>query len=197
MRVTATVGLLVLVAAGAAAGCASLSYDGLGETATTSPSPSAPATPIGQLFSSDFEQDDGGILTTITVSGAADSWAWGVPVGGAHSGTHAWATALAGSYLQGEKSCLALPLVVPSNGAVVTSWVAYSLETGWDYFDLRVCDALGNCPIVEQHMGKQGFAEYQTSLAGGGAQSIEWCVDAEGLFPEDGITVDDVTATAN
>ena len=196
MRRATTVGLLAL---GLCSACASLSYDGLGETATTgaSPTPSVTQTPVGQLYSSDFEKDDGGLVSTV-ISGQADSWGWGIPVGGAHSGTHAWATGLNGNYDQSEQSCLALELQnVPAAGATIDAWVAFQIEQQ-DEFRIRVCDTLGNCTTSEDH-GGQGddvFREYSTQLPSGN-HSIEWCVVANGLFPEDGVTVDDVTAKAN
>jgi bacillopeptidase F len=94
---------------------------------------SAIAPEIDLVFSSDFEADNGGLIS----GGENNSWEWGTPVSGpgnAFSGSKVWATNLAGAYASDSTCWLESPDINLSGyqSAVLEFAHWYELENYWD-----------------------------------------------------------------
>lgn len=80
------------------------------------------------VYFEDFEAGDGGYTATYTGTQTPSSWEWGLPTSGpeaAYSGSHVWATNLAGEYTYRENSYLLSPpidLSAYAGQAVILSW---------------------------------------------------------------------------
>jgi PKD repeat protein len=78
-------------------------------------------------------------------AGSNSSWEWGIPTSGpgaAHSGVHAWATSLDGSYLNYEDSTLTSPdidLSAYAGQGFLLSWYQWlQTESYYDYVEVQV-----------------------------------------------------------
>ena len=92
------------------------------------------------LYSELFDASNG----TYTASGTT-SWIWGTPTSGpgaAHSGTHVWATNLAGNYNNSENGYITSPIIDLSANAGQSStlswWQWLKTESNYDYASVEV-----------------------------------------------------------
>ncbi|KAB3530008.1 S8 family serine peptidase [Alkaliphilus serpentinus] len=94
------------------------------------------------LFTTDFEEDDGGFVT----DGTNNSWAWGAPISGpngAASGVNLWATNLEDNYPLSSDSWIETPAItIPEDKlGVLTFNHWYDFEgttTLWDYGQVEI-----------------------------------------------------------
>ena len=93
-----------------------------------------------QIYSSNFEADDGGLT-----AGGTLSWEWGAPTSGpgnAHSGAKVWATNLNGNYSNYEDGYLNLPSIDLSSFVgqtpVIEWWQWLQSELDFDFASLEV-----------------------------------------------------------
>ncbi|MBN2498301.1 MAG: carboxypeptidase regulatory-like domain-containing protein [Deltaproteobacteria bacterium] len=90
---------------------------------------------VHAFYETDLESDDGGLGASGSPS---PGWQWGA-VNGAHSGSRAWATALAGDYPDDALWRLTLgPIVLPSVIPELVFWQRYEIESGWDGGNLSI-----------------------------------------------------------
>ena len=109
-------------------------------TLTVDSSCSAPGYTAVNLYSETFEANNG----SYSLSGTT-TWAWGTPTsgpGGAHSGTHVWATNLAGSYNNSENGYITSPVINLSANAgqpsTLSWWQWLQTESNYDYASVEV-----------------------------------------------------------
>ena len=106
------------------------------------------------VYSEDFEAGNGGY----TAGGTNSSWAWGTPtagVGGAYSGTKAWATNLAGNYNGYENSALtsrAIDLSAYAGQWPVVSW--------WQFLQTTSRGGNGSAAVEASADGQAWTAAY-------------------------------------
>ncbi|GAA0367493.1 S8 family serine peptidase [Bacillus horti] len=94
---------------------------------------------ITLVYSTDFEENDGGFTT----GGTNNSWAWGVPTSGpneAASGERLWATNLSGNYPNSSNSYIESPTIDLSGleSAELTFAHWFSIENNYDFAYVRV-----------------------------------------------------------
>ncbi len=89
-------------------------------------------------FSSDFEEDNGGLT-------ADNGWEWGVDNSiGAHSGTKVWGTVLNGDYGDNANYNLDTPEIMIPNQSTLQFYHKYAFENNWDGSQLQISIDGGN-----------------------------------------------------
>jgi hypothetical protein len=149
----------------------------------------------GQLFFTDFESGDGGFTQT---SGSA--WEFGTPTSGpgsAASGTHAWATGLAGNYPLGQTAVLQSPLIQVPSGA---GPLRVHFRHAFDFGD----SAYGQVAILENNSPQSLFAFWNSNNGYDDTSVNEWNYPSAttrilfvfssvgGVTPKPGWYIDDV-----
>ncbi|WIV12987.1 S8 family serine peptidase [Proteiniborus sp. MB09-C3] len=138
------------------------------------------------IFAADFEENDGGFISGITV-GTKNPWQWGIPTSGpngATSGEKLWATNLAGSYENSTDAYIqSQTIALPTDKNAVLSfshWVDMEgTTTLYDYGQIQISNDDGATwtnltPVNNGKYGKrvQAWASEEISLAAYNGQNI-------------------------
>jgi len=153
------------------------------------------------LFGTDFENDNGGLVTGVT-SGTANPWQWGVPTSGpnaAYSGEKLWATNLSETYAHNTNAYIETPAItIPEDKEGILTfnhWVDMEgTTTLWDYGQVLISKDNGATwtnitPVAGGKYGKrvQAWANEEIPLSGYNGETIK----VRFLFHSDGSTVYD------
>ena len=139
------------------------------------------------LFGTDFEADDGGFVTGVTI-GTINPWQWGVPTSGpngAYSGEKLWATNLSGNYENGTNAYIETqPMVIPEDKEGIllfNHWVDMEgTSTLWDYGQVLIskddgADWTNITPVAGGKYGKrvQEWANEEIPLTGYNGETVK------------------------
>jgi len=110
------------------------------------------------LFGTDFENDNGGLVTGVT-SGTANPWQWGVPTSGpnaAYSGEKLWATNLSGTYAHNTNAYIETPAItIPEDKEGILTfnhWVDMEgTTTLWDYGQVLISKEFRHGQVKKYH----------------------------------------------
>lgn len=158
------------------------------------------ATPCVSIteFFSDFEADDGGLLSS-------GSWAWGTPTYPdtleAFSGDNLWGTNLDGEYDNNEDSWLMMPCNVnlaALDNPVIGGANWFDIEEGWDYAYVVVDpDGDGIFDVMEEWTGIQdwwewGYGMFDEEQAASEHAGVGVLLLTDGSFTDAGLYLDDL-----
>nr|MBC8527624.1 carboxypeptidase regulatory-like domain-containing protein [Candidatus Cloacimonadota bacterium] len=98
---------------------------------------------IPDYYFSDFEDDDGGLL-----SNDPSGWQWGVPTSGppaAYSGVNVWGTVLNGNYVDNANWTLETTqeLIIATGAYMLEFWQWYNTENSWDGGNVKISTDFG------------------------------------------------------
>ncbi len=168
---------------------------------------SAVAVEAVTLFSSDFENNDGGFVSGRT-AGTQNPWQWGVPTTGpmaASSGTKLWATNLSGTYVNGTDAYIESPAItIPEDKEamlIFNEWVDMEgTTTLWDYGQIMISKNDGATWTNITPGGKYGtrvkaWVNREISLADytGETVKIRFLFHSDSSTVYDGWYIDDVS----
>ena len=171
------------------------------------------------LYSSDFEANDGGF----THSGTLDEWEWGLPtlppVTGCSSGSGCWKTDLDNTYDASSIQDLLSPAIDLSGyfSPVHLTWAQkYQMESAsfdhafvdvqqvgganplrkWEFRDATMTNAVGSPSVTVQESA--GWAVHSADISSFLGQNIElrYHLDSDTSVQLGGLAIDDVTVTA-
>jgi hypothetical protein len=128
----------------------------------------ATAPGIITIFSTDFEEDEGGFMTGKVETGSyyKNCWEWGKPISGpgeALTGTKLWATNLAGKYDSNSRGYIKSPPIEIPENIIATlyfdHWIESETIAGWpnDYGAVEISDDDGK--TWHDVVGRLGEAE--------------------------------------
>lgn len=168
-------------------------------------------TVVVTFYASDFESDDGGLITS-------QGWAWGSDTtAGAHSPTEVWGTALGGTYSNSVQwTVTTQPMSIPSAvGAELRFWQWYEIESGYDGGNIKIAVDAGSFALVTPvpnyndptitafgntpgFTGNTGWHEVVVDLTSFSGHSVEirWTLGTDSSEVRRGWYLDDMTITA-
>ena len=128
----------------------------------------------------DFEADNGSYLHE-PITSQVDAWTWGTPTAGpdtAHSGSHVWATNLAGNYPPNMWCSLVTPEFTVPSGALFNFWHWYYFENNYDGGNVKISNDNGTTwtliTPVGGYPGTLPYNPYMTGQPAYNGQSSGW-----------------------